>query len=821
MGVCPVPPRKRKTDYSNPGSFKATPPTPKYEICAGGTTGVITGPGQVVTQTQCCPQPGPPGPEGCALKWVGEWASGTQYYKESGTPCSTSIVSRGGTTYICTSTHTASASDEPGVGASWDPKWDIFGESNRMRWVGDWTDSYDYKKNDVVRQSADGNAYVCSTDHTSSGGDEPGFGSWWAQNWDKMTDSSIAGLPPAQKDFLTSLQDSVLDWMDTATVGDWITALATGAGIIYAGVAINDMMNADPMGDGQADSRYYGTPGYNGAFTAPTLQQVVTSLMTYAGYSPGWYDVSMLPNKPIHFTVNGTISVRTLLNNLALAYQFDIVPSGGTVKFIPKYQGVTRVLTVADLGHTSSDSLSGPAHYTAKRAQGIDLPRSASMNYYSSSLDHNVFTQVSTIETFADGQDVKVDVPFMMDDAEAKRVTETALTNAHIEQQQYTFTTDYNNMDLEPGDIINIPLDNGATANVRIIQMNEVEDGILEFTAVLADYNNISYVASPTPATTPPAQTTNNVSSVGYSQTLFIEVPPLNDAETLPRVMAAIHGYGEPGWPGAVLYRSVDGGATYNTVLTSFRTPTIGMAAIATPAPQDYHVWDTTTTISVTLKQGTLSNSTDLAVQNGTNWCMVGEEVIGFVNATLTGANTYTLSRLLRGRVGTEVKCTIHQANELFVMLDDQLTIIPVDYADINKTVKYKTVTVGSDISKATAFDVRPFGLNMRPWAVAQPNAVKQGNGDWYITWIERPRYNNSLRDYTEITHDSDWSGFAVAILDAGSAVKRTFTTVDKFLTYTVAQQTADFGAPQANLKASIIQMSSVVGGGYPNVINR
>ena len=260
MGVCPVPPRKRKTDYSNPGSFKATPPQPKFEICSGGTTSVITGPGTTVTQTVCCPQPGPPGPIGCALKWLGAWASGTQYFKESGDPCSTSIVSHNGSNYICTSTHTAGAADEPGVGASWDPKWDLFGESDRMRWVGDWTDSYDYKKNDVVRQSADGNAYVCSNDHTSSAGDEPPFGSWWAQNWDRMTEAAISGLPPAQKDFITSLQDSVMDWLDTATVGDWIQALAVGAGIVYAGVVISDMMSADPMGDGQAVVTGIGLP---------------------------------------------------------------------------------------------------------------------------------------------------------------------------------------------------------------------------------------------------------------------------------------------------------------------------------------------------------------------------------------------------------------------------------------------------------------------------------------------------------------------------------------------------------------------------------
>ena len=691
---------------------------------------------------------------------------------------------------------------------------------NALVWKGDWSDSFDYKVNDVVRNMFLGNAYVCSADHTSSGGDEPGIGSWWAMNWDAMTDVTIGAMAPAEKDFLTALQDSVFDWIDTATVGDWLQALAVGAGIIYAGSKIMDMYSSDGQGDGNADSRFTGTAGYNGAFSAPNLQTVVTSLMTFAGYVGADFDVTQLPAKEVHFTISNTMPIRDILFNLSTVYQFDIVQSGTVVKFIPRNQSVVRTLTSSDLGHVRAEStMTGSAPYTAKRVQGIDLPRSVTLNYYSSALDHNIFTQVSTLETFTAGQDVKLEVPFTLDDAEAKRITESSLVTAHIEQQQYTFVTDYYNIDLEPGDIIAMPLDSGVTTNVRVLQITETDDGLLEFTVVRADFSSSSYAASGVTVTAPPAQTTNAVSSVGYSQSLFLEVPVLSDTDTSPRMLAAIHGYGADGWPGASLYRSVDGGATYDSVVTSNKTPTIGLVASAIAAPAVYQVWDTTTVISVQVKQGTLSNSTDIAVQNGTNWCMIGEEVIGFVNATLTGANTYNISRLLRGRAGSEVKCSTHVANELFVLLDDQLTSIPLDQADVNKTVKYKTVTVGSDISKVTSEDVKPFGLNMRPWRVAKPALKKEVNGDWTVTWLERPRYNNGLRDYTEINHDSDWGGYAVAFINSSDVTVRSATAVNTTFTYTVAMQVADFGSAQATMKASVIQMSLSAGGGYPYVV--
>lgn len=832
MSVCPVPAKSSSTDYSNPGSFIATAPDAKFEVCEGGTSSTI-GPGNPVVTTVCCPAPGPMGPageKGCGLAWMGVWVSGGAYHHETGTPiCSTSMVTHNGVTYIAKTQHTAAADSEPGVGANWATNWDIFatGTAGAMVWKGDWLDGVAYKEHDVVRNTiydtlvdkheGFGNAYVCVADHTSSlGSNPPPDPAYWAP----ATDVGAA-VSDGDKSFLSDLKDSVFDWIKNAVDnGEWIKLLAAGVGVATAGALIVDMFTQDGSGDGNADSRYDGTAAYNGAYTAPTLQSVVSSIMTYGGYSSGQFDVSLLPAKEVHFTIANTMSLRNLLGQLALAYQFDIVPSGGLVKFVPKYQTSVRTLTYQDFGHkvTGGSDVSPNAPYTMKRMQGIDLPRSVTLNYYSANIDHNVFSQTASLETFEEGQDVKLDVPFTMTDEEAHRIAETALVNTHIEQQQITFTTDYYNLDLEPGDIVTIPLDSGGTMDVRIIQVTSTDDGILEFTAVRSDYNTSSYTASGVTPSAPPTQTTNVVASIGYSSALFIEVPHIAGESGSPRVFSLIHGYGAAGWPGAVLYRSIDSGASYSPVATSSSIVTMGImnSISAAPAGNNYHIWDDQSELVVTLKQGSLiSASSDLAVQNGDNWCMVGEEVIGFRYAQLIGANQYKLTRLLRGRAGTEVKINDHVADELFVLLDQsRMTRLDISTADLGKTVKFKAVTFGSDLSKATAIDVKPYGLNMRPLRPANAKAEKQANGDWLITWIERPRMDNNLRDYTELTHDVDWAGFAVAIKQ-GSTIKRTATAVTNSFVYTVAMQTADFGGVQTSLEAQVVQMSTVVGGGY------
>lgn len=65
---------------------------------------------------------GPQGPQGPAgLTWRGSWSSGTDY-------SATEAVQHGGSSYICTLSHTASADNEPGTGADWPSYWDLLAQ---------------------------------------------------------------------------------------------------------------------------------------------------------------------------------------------------------------------------------------------------------------------------------------------------------------------------------------------------------------------------------------------------------------------------------------------------------------------------------------------------------------------------------------------------------------------------------------------------------------------------------------------------------------------------------------------------------------------
>ena len=86
---------------------------------------------------------------------------------------------------------------------------------------------------------------------------------------------------------------------------------------------------------------------------------------------------------------------------------------------------------------------------------------------------------------------------------------------------------------------------------------------------------------------------------------------------------------------------------------------------------------------------------------------------------------------------------------------------------------------------------------------------------------MERPRLNNTLQDDREIVHDPDWAGFGITIFtdNTMNEAKRSAIVLTPEFTYTAAQQTADFGSVQSTLTISVVQLSSVVGGGYPAIL--
>ena len=816
-GICPVVPQRNRKTYDDTPPTRDTKDLPvpdaAFSSCQGSTNvDEVVAPrpgGTTTTITKCCPSPGPAGPEGPPGEGVPVGGTAGQVLsKIDGTDYNTEWrdvheVPAGGTTGQVLG---------KASGTDYDVQWQNSGIGN-VTWRGYWQSGVTYYDNDIV--SYQSSSFICNIEHTSSPDNAPdknfddnpgGF------EWSLLS----AGPNEEEKSLLENLFDGYLDWLGPISewgLAEWGSVLAIGTGIYLAGQTVVDMFNDDGQGDGNADSTYNGDPTYNGAYTPPTLDQLLSAICDYSGITN--YDVSQIAALAIDInglSIGSITPSRQILDVLSKVYFFDMVDTSGTLKFIPRSQQTSvRTLTINDdLGYGNNGATSP---IVIKRYQGADLPKIIALEYINADAAYNKATQEARLETFDEGVESRTSIPLVLSDQEAYEIAEKLLVNSHIERTTYGFTTTYKHIDLEPGDVITVE----TIGDVRILRVDENKDnGLLNFLCTDASFNDQTYQPSGQPAqTVPPYQ--DKAINIGYSGGIALELPPLDATDVNQRFSLAVHGFGAEGWPGAKVYMSTDN-LNYSEIGSVSKEATWGKVATAINTPTNWQLWDDTTTITVELKTGTLRSMTDVDVQNGFNWCVIGEEVIGFVNATLVGPNTYELSRLLRGRRGTEF--TVHQDNELFVLLDD--SIIEYEYPLDGKdyTYYFKYVTRGSDLSKATAYQVQGNMRSRRPWPVAHLNATQDPvTNDWTITWVGRNQFDGEMVDSTTTFNPDGFTGYAIAILESLNSpevIKRTTVTQNTTFVYKEADQIADFGSVQTTLNIRINQLDSVAGPGTP-----
>jgi hypothetical protein len=267
---------------------------------------------------------------------------------------------------------------------------------------------------------------------------------------------------------------------------------------------------------------------------------------------------------------------------------------------------------------------------------------------------------------------------------------------------------------LDPMDLITVPLRDGGTRLVRIVEANEQQDGSIQLqveemlvgAAHAADYTRQDALG---------VASDFNVSP-GDANAPAIINPPLSLTNGANEVW--ITASGGPNWGGAVVWASFDGD-TYQTVGTITQPGRYGVTTTDFPAGSDP---DTTHTLGVSLVEsgGTLTTATGADADGQATLCAVGTEIIAFSAATLTGANTYNLGTYIRrGLEGTTI--ADQPAGSLFMRLDGAQVAIPYNQGQIGKTVYVKLQSFNLyggayedlDLCEAYEFTAEPNGTNV------------------------------------------------------------------------------------------------------------
>ena len=119
---------------------------------------------------------------------------------------------------------------------------------------------------------------------------------------------------------------------------------------------------------------------------------------------------------------------------------------------------------------------------------------------------------------------------------------------------------------------------------------------------------------------------------------------------------------------------------------------------------------DTVNTVDVALFDADqwLLSSEDAALAEDANLAVLGGEVFQFGAVEPLGQGVFRLSRLMRGRWGTETAIGTHEADETFVLLErDALRAVDLPQWTIGTDIKASARNVSGSISESPAITVR------------------------------------------------------------------------------------------------------------------
>ncbi len=425
--------------------------------------------------------------------------------------------------------------------------------------------------------------------------------------------------------------------------------------------------------------------------------------------------------------------------------------------------GAGAAASVIDQGIGPDGGIGHRAIAAADRA-----PRRMLLGHYDPARDYQAGLQ-QAVRPGAGFRDETVELPAVLDAASAKRLAEAALARAEIERERWTVTTGWSALSIPPGARVAIAGEAGAW---------RVAGWRLEAMAVSLELVRIAPAALPTTAS---AGRVLGAPDLTAGETILhaFELPHLGDeAASVPRISIAACGT-QPGWRRAALTLSLDDGARWEAIGSTALPAIIG--TVETPAgTADSAIEDRRHALIVELAHDgmALDDGDAVGLDAGRNLALMGDELIQFGRAERLDGNRWRLTRLWRGRRGTEAAIGLGAAGDRFVLIEAE-TLLQRDLAGGGGTAR--VIAVAANEPAGVEATAPRTSISVTPPSPVALRARINADDSVALSWTRRSRIGWRWIDGTDAPLGEEAERYQVRIV-TGTGAATVFTCTEPAL---------------------------------------
>jgi hypothetical protein len=416
-------------------------------------------------------------------------------------------------------------------------------------------------------------------------------------------------------------------------------------------------------------------------------------------------------------------SIKAAVEPLVQRFGLELFDDGSQLR--PATAGPAIAVADDDLGNSADGKAADRQERTQAAARS--LPAALTLAYYDASRDYQTAQMRATVGE-SSGAEENAELAVVMSAQAARGLVESELARRWARRDQLTLRLPPRCLAIEPGTTVEL---------ASSPSLWTVEQCVIEALVAVVELRPAWQAAGAIAGDPGRALGSPDIVQGEIIMALF-DLPDLAvDEEPVPALHLAAAS-STAGWR-PVPIEMTAGGATSGGQ-TAARKSVLGSAVAALAAGQP-HLIDLANSVEVELVDPTqwLESCDDQALVMGGNLAALGSELVQFGQAEPTGPGRFRLSRLLRGRRGTEWAMGGHAADEAFAVLEPGL----LRRINLPSALRGTIVEVRSARPGDTGLPISALanGEALRPPSPVHLEAWQTAAGDVEARWVRRSRH--------------------------------------------------------------------------------